>query len=83
MIGIELRNGAGKPDYTRCETVKHAAREHGLLLLTCGAKIGDPAVDNAAIRLIPALNTSQETLDKGLDILIAALERVPIGQKAA
>ncbi len=78
MIGIELRDAAGRPDYARCEAVKRSAREEGLLILTCGAKIGDPAVDNATIRLIPPLNIPEPTLEKGLDILEESLRCVPV-----
>lgn len=73
MIGVELRDASGNPDYARCERVKNACREKGLLLLTCGAKIGDPTIDNAAIRLIPALNIAEDTLKYGLDIFEQAL----------
>lgn len=73
MLGIELRDANGNPDYARCERVKAACREKGLLLLTCGAKIGDPAVDNSAIRLIPALNIPEATLTFGLNIFETAL----------
>ncbi len=78
MIAIELRDSAGNPDYARCEAVKKYAREEGLLFLTCGAKIGKPDVDNSAIRLIPALNIEQETLDRGLDLFIRALGAVEV-----
>lgn len=74
MIGVELRDDAGKPDYKRCEAVKVQARQHGLLLLTCGAKIGNPATDCAAIRLIPPLNTPEEVIHRALDIFEAALK---------
>jgi 4-aminobutyrate aminotransferase-like enzyme len=75
MIGIELRDANGKPDYARCEAVKLLAREKGLLLLTCGAKIGNAYADNAAIRLIPPLNTPDEIAHQAVDILIAALRQ--------
>lgn len=73
MIGVELRDAADKPDYARCEAVKQHARANGLLLLTCGAKIGSPTADNSTVRLIPPLNITDETLKKGLDILETAL----------
>jgi 4-aminobutyrate aminotransferase len=73
MIGIELRDATGNPDYARCDAVKLRAREKGLLLLTCGAKIGKPTADCAALRLIPALNVPEETLAHGLRILETAL----------
>ena len=73
MLAIELRDAAGKPDYAGCEAVKLRARRDGLLFLTCGAKIGDPLADNAAIRLIPPLNTPDDVVDRALDILVDAL----------
>jgi 4-aminobutyrate aminotransferase len=76
MIGVELRDAAGKPDYARCEAVKRQARDAGLLLLTCGAKIGDPTADNATLRLIPPLNTPEEVLQQGLDIFESALQQI-------
>ena len=73
MIGIELRDSAGKPDYTQADRVKNLCRERGLLLLTCGAKMGDPKVDSAVIRLIPPLNIPSDVLNQGIDTLILAL----------
>ena len=69
MLGIELRYTNGHPDYDRCERVKTAARERDLLLLTCGARVGDATVDNSTIRLIPPLNIAEEALWKGITIL--------------
>jgi 4-aminobutyrate aminotransferase len=76
MIGIELRDSDGRPDYARVDAVKRHARANGLLVLSCGAKIGDPAADNSTLRLIPSLNISLQELNKGLDIFISALESV-------
>lgn len=73
MIGVELQNADGGPDYARCEAVKQIARDEGLLVLTCGAKIGKPGTDNSTIRLIPPLNTPADVIDKAIDILIDAL----------
>ncbi len=78
MIGLELRDAAGLPDYARCEAVKRRARESGLLLLSCGASIGDPETDNATLRLIPPLNTPEDVLGQGLDIFEACLRAVPV-----
>lgn len=72
MLAIELRAADGSPDYARCDAMKLAVREQGLLVLTCGAKTGGP-YDCAAIRLIPPLNTSDERADRALDLLIEAL----------
>ncbi len=75
MIGIELRDTDGKPDYARCDAAKLLARASGLLLLTCGAKIGNPHTDNAALRLIPPLNTPEAVAHCAVDILIDALQQ--------
>ena len=74
MLGIELRDADGNPDYARCEAVKLRCRAEGLLLLTCGAKIGNPQTDNSTIRLIPPLNTPEPILWQGLDVLETALK---------
>lgn len=78
MIGVELRDSAGKPDYKRAEAVKNAAREKGLLLLSCGAKIGNPATDSSAIRFIPPLNTPEDLIHHALDIFTEALQETPV-----
>jgi len=76
MIGVELRDANGNPDYARCEAVKLRCRADGLLLLTCGAKIGNPLTDNSTIRLIPPLNTPEPILWQGLDVLESALKTI-------
>jgi len=73
MIGIELRDPAGNPDYAKVTAVKLGCRERGMLVLTCGAHIGDPAVDNSTLRLLPPLNVRDTELDRGLSILEEAL----------
>ena len=75
MIGIELQDDEGNPDYARAERVKLACRKADLLVLTCGAKIGKGDVDNSAIRLIPPLNIPDDSLAAGLDIIVAALKQ--------
>ena len=75
MIGVELRDAQGRPDYARCDAAKLQARANGLLLLTCGAKIGNPHADNAALRLIPPLNTPEAVAHCAVDILIDALRQ--------
>ena len=75
MIGIELQDDQGNPDYARAERVKLACRKADLLVLTCGAKIGKADVDNSAIRLIPPLNIPDDSLAAGLDIIVAALKQ--------
>jgi 4-aminobutyrate aminotransferase-like enzyme len=76
MIGVELRSEAGSPDYGRVTVVKAACREKGLLILTCGARIGVPAADNSTIRLLPPLSVTDDELDRGLTILSEALKTV-------
>jgi 4-aminobutyrate aminotransferase len=73
MLGIELRSATGLPDYARVEAVKEIARNKGLLLLSCGAKIGTQA-DNSTLRLIPSLNISAEELERGLHLLEESLQ---------
>lgn len=75
MLGVELRDEQGMPVYARLEAVKECARSKGLLLLTCGAKIGTNA-DSATLRLIPPLNIPDDVLDRGLTLLEEALAEV-------
>ena len=77
MIGVEFRDERGAPDYARCEAIKQYARKKGLLLLSCGAKIGKPSVDNAAIRLIPPLNISNSNVQQGIALFKEAIQAVP------
>jgi 4-aminobutyrate aminotransferase / (S)-3-amino-2-methylpropionate transaminase / 5-aminovalerate transaminase len=62
MLAIEL------PERTGTETTRitGAAREHGLVLLSCG-------IYGNVIRLLPPLTISDEELDRGLDILESCL----------
>lgn len=78
MIGIELRDPAGNPDWERANAVKDYARECGLLIMTCGARIGKPYVDNSSLRVIPPLNVPDDTVDQALGILETALGAVPV-----
>jgi 4-aminobutyrate aminotransferase len=78
MIGIELRDAGGRPDYERVGAVKRECRAQGLLLLSCGARIDVPEVDNSTIRLLPPLNITIEDLDRGLEILAQALSSAPL-----
>ena len=66
MIGLEMMDG-DRPDARRTHRVQEAALERGLLLLTCG-------VDENVIRLIPPLTISDGDLERGLEVLEAALE---------
>jgi 4-aminobutyrate aminotransferase len=62
MLALELAERS--PDRAREITV--AAREHGLLLLSCG-------LYGNVIRLLPPVTASDEELERGLGILEAAL----------
>ena len=65
MLALELEEKSG--DQAKAVTV--AAREHGLLLLSCG-------LYGNVIRLLPPLTASDEELERGLDILDSALGSV-------
>lgn len=64
MIAIELvKNGdPHDPDADLTKQLLATAREHGLILLSCG-------INGNVIRLLPALTISNEVFDEGLDIL--------------
>ena len=65
MLALELEEKSG--DQAKAMTV--AAREQGLVLLSCG-------LYGNVIRLLPPLTASDEELERGLDILDSALERL-------
>jgi len=65
MRAIEFVERSG--DVTRAVTTK--ARENGLLLLSCG-------LDGNVIRLLPPLTATDDELERGLNILAAAVENV-------
>ena len=75
MAAVEFWDALGRPDYARCEAIKACCRADGLLLLSCGAKIGSPATDSAAVRLIPALNIAEDVLHEGLNIFTEAIKQ--------
>ncbi len=81
MIGLEIRDAACRPDYARVALVKQACREQGLLLLSCGARIGKPEADNSTIRLLPPLTVTHEEIDRGLTILTDVLISTHIAAK--
>ncbi len=78
MLAIELRDASGNPDYNRCDAVKEEARRNGLLLLTCGARIGKSQTDCSALRIIPPLNVDRASMVSGINTLIQALLSVPV-----
>jgi len=62
MLALELAERS--PDHARAITV--AAREQGLLLLSCG-------LYGNVIRLLPPLTATDDELDRGLAILERSL----------
>jgi 4-aminobutyrate aminotransferase-like enzyme len=62
MLAIEFAEKSG--DETKAATTK--ARENGLLILSCG-------LYGNVIRLLPPLTTTDEELERGLDILEQAV----------
>jgi 4-aminobutyrate aminotransferase len=62
MIGIEYRDGEGKPSKKLAKAVTKKAFDKGLMLLTCGPW------DNT-IRLIPPLNISSTEIEEALGII--------------
>ncbi|MDR2566733.1 MAG: aminotransferase class III-fold pyridoxal phosphate-dependent enzyme [Bifidobacteriaceae bacterium] len=73
MRAIELRGAGRSQGAALVESVRRDCLEHGLLLLSCGAK-GD------GIRIVSPLNTDRATLDEGLAILEGALDRAGRGE---
>lgn len=68
MIALELvkDNDADQPDADLTGKVVKAASEKGLILLSCGIR-------GNVIRFLPALTSSDEILNEGLDILESVL----------
>jgi 4-aminobutyrate aminotransferase len=62
MIGVEYRDGEGKPSKELAKAVTKKAFEKGLILLTCGPW------DNT-IRLIPPINISSTEVEEALGII--------------
>jgi 4-aminobutyrate aminotransferase len=62
MIGVEYRDGEGKPSKELAKAVTKKAFEKGLMLLTCGPW------DNT-IRLIPPINISSTEVEEALGII--------------
>ena len=58
MLALELAEPSGEAS----KAITTAAREHGLLLLSCG-------IYGNVIRLLPPLTASDEELERGLEIL--------------
>ncbi len=66
MIGVEMVDADGAPDPRAFKHLSAYARDHGLLILSCGP-------NSNIIRFIPPLNVSYDDLDRGIDILAAGL----------
>jgi 4-aminobutyrate aminotransferase/(S)-3-amino-2-methylpropionate transaminase len=68
MVAFDIvtTRGTDEPDAEMTKTVIAKAREHGLILLSCG-------VYGNSIRLLVPLTASDELLDEGLNILETAL----------
>ncbi|MGE2691771.1 aspartate aminotransferase family protein [Mycolicibacterium pulveris] len=69
MIGVEFRDGAGKPDGATAMAVQQEAARRGLLLLTCGAW-------GQVVRFIPALVVNAEQVDEAAGIWSDAVSAV-------
>jgi 4-aminobutyrate aminotransferase / (S)-3-amino-2-methylpropionate transaminase / 5-aminovalerate transaminase len=66
MIAIELvERGSHNPDAGFTAAVANAAREEGLIVLTCGTY-------GNVLRFLPPLSMSDELLNDGLDVLAEA-----------
>jgi 4-aminobutyrate aminotransferase/(S)-3-amino-2-methylpropionate transaminase len=68
MVAFDVvkTRGMDEPDPEMTKKILTKAREHGLILLSCG-------VYGNAIRLLVPLTASDELLDEGLDVLERAL----------
>jgi 4-aminobutyrate aminotransferase-like enzyme len=62
MLALELTERSGEVS----KAVTTAAREQGLLLLSCG-------LDGNVIRLLPPLTATDEELERGLELLERSL----------
>ncbi|MDA4106741.1 aspartate aminotransferase family protein [Mycolicibacterium holsaticum] len=69
MIGVEFRDGAGRPDGTTAVAVQQEAARRGLLLLTCGAW-------GQVVRFIPALVVSADEVDEAAGVWSDAVSAV-------
>jgi 4-aminobutyrate aminotransferase len=69
MVGIEFTTADNEPLPGLATAVQQKAIEHGLLLLTCGTR-------GNVVRVIPALNVSEQEIDLGLGALARTFEEV-------
>jgi 4-aminobutyrate aminotransferase len=70
MIGVEFVRQGREPDPDRLRWLIRSCLEEGLVLLECGA-------EKNVLRLAPPLVTTQEEMERALDIIEAALARAP------
>jgi 4-aminobutyrate aminotransferase len=56
MLGVEMVDGAGKPDGALAEKILHGAEREGLLLLRCGAQ-------GQVVRWLPPLIVTEQQVD--------------------
>jgi 4-aminobutyrate aminotransferase/(S)-3-amino-2-methylpropionate transaminase len=68
MVAFDIvaTRGTDEPDANTTKLVLAKAREHGLILISCG-------VYGNAVRLLVPLTASDELIDEGLDVLELAL----------
>ena len=69
MVGIEFTTDYNEPLPGLATAVQQKAIEHGLLLLTCGTR-------GNVVRVIPALNVSEQEINLGLGALARTFEEV-------
>ena len=71
MMAMELVSDgdADKPDAALTKSLVGKAYEHGLVLLSCGAR-------GNVIRFLPALNISDALINEGMDILESCLQEL-------
>lgn len=69
LHGIELVNADGSPNADAYKAVSKAAAERGLLVLPGGS-------DGHVLRLLPAVNISEDLVDEGLQILKEAFAAI-------
>ena len=67
MVGVEFRDGNGRPDKTATKAVQKGCLEQGLLLLTCGT------FENT-IRWIPPLIVTADQIGEAVEIFGRAVE---------
>ncbi|CAM3706486.1 4-aminobutyrate--2-oxoglutarate transaminase [Parendozoicomonas haliclonae] len=67
MVAMELVDAEGKPQAELTKALVSTAKEHGLILLSCGVR-------GNVIRFLPALTIEEDILREGLDIVEQCLQ---------